>query len=220
MPRELQVKILRVLEEQKFQRVGGTEDVEVDNRIIAATNRDLKQAVEAGDFRDDLYYRLNVFTILIPPLRERKEDIPLLVEHFLAKHREAFKKKVDGVSEPALQRLMNYSWPGNVRELENAIVRALVLCPSDCLDVGGPAGGVQQGGKRQEAKTPVDKEEFKRVKKEAQQKIKEEIEKKFIVEALRHGEGNILRSAEKVGMDRRQFQNLIKKYGISKKDFQ
>jgi DNA-binding NtrC family response regulator len=219
MPRELQVKILRVLEEQKFQRVGGTEDVEVDNRIIAATNRDLKQAVEAGDFRDDLYYRLNVFTILLPPLRERKEDIPLLVEHFLAKHREAFKKKVDGVSEPALQRLMNYSWPGNARELENAIVRALVLCHFDCLEVGDLPEELSTEEKGQEAKAPVDKEELKRVKKEAQQKIKEEIEKNFILEALRHGEGNIVRSAVKVGMDRRQFQNMIKKYGISKKDF-
>ena len=219
MPRELQVKILRVLEEQKFQRVGGIQDVEVDNRIIAATNRDLKQAVEAGAFRDDLYYRLNVVTIPIPPLRERKEDIPLLVEHFLAKHREAFKKKVGGVSESALQRLMNYSWPGNVRELENALVRALVLCHSDCLEIEDLPEELSGEEKGQGAKAPVDKEELKRVKKEAQQKIKEEIEKNFILEALRHGEGNILRSAVKVGMDRRQFQNLIKKYGITKKDF-
>jgi len=219
MPRELQVKILRVLEEQKFQRVGGTQDVEVDNRIIAATNKDLKQAVEAEAFRDDLYYRLNVFTIPIPPLRERKEDIPLLVEHFLAKHREAFKKKVGGVSEPALQRLMNYSWPGNVRELENALVRALVLCHSDCLEIEDLPEEFSDEEKGQGAKAPVDKEELKRMKKEAQQKIKEEIEKNFILEALRQGEGNILRSAVKVGMDRRQFQNMIKKYGISKKDF-
>ena len=219
MPRELQVKILRVLEEQKFQRVGGTQDVEVDNRIIAATNKDLKQAVEAGAFRDDLYYRLNVFTIPIPPLRERKGDIPLLVEHFLAKHREAFKKKVSGVSEPALRRLMNYSWPGNVRELENALVRALVLCHSDGIEVGDLPEELSGEERDQEAKVPVDKEELKRMKKEAQQKIKEEMEKNFILEALRHGEGNILRSAVKVGMDRRQFQNLIKKYGISKKDF-
>jgi DNA-binding NtrC family response regulator len=219
MPRELQVKILRVLEEQKFQRVGGTQDVEVDNRIIAATNKDLRHAVETGAFRDDLYYRLNVITIPIPPLRERKEDIPLLVEHFLAKHREGLKKKVSGVSELALRRLMNYSWPGNVRELENALVRALVLCHSDRIEIGDlpeELGGEEKG---QEAKPPVDKEDLKRMKREAQQKIKEEIEKKFILDALRHGEGNILRSAVKVGMDRRQFQNMIKKYGISKKGF-
>jgi DNA-binding NtrC family response regulator len=219
MPRELQVKILRVLEEQKFQRVGGTQDVEVDNRIIAATNRDLKQAVETGAFRDDLYYRLNVMTIPIPPLRERREDIPLLVEHFLVKHREAFKKKVSGVSELALRRLMNYSWPGNVRELENALVRALVLCHSECIEIGDLPEELSIEEKGREAQPAVDKEELKRIKREAQQKIKEEIEKKFILDALRHGEGNILRSAMKVGMDRRQFQNMIKKYGISKKDF-
>ena len=97
------------------------------------------QAVEAGAFRDDLYYRLNVFTIPIPPLRERKGDIPLPVEYFLAKHREAFKKKVGGVSGPALQRLMNYSWPGSVRELENVLDRAPVLCHSGCYRVRGPA---------------------------------------------------------------------------------
>lgn len=219
MPKELQVKILRVLEEQKFQRVGGTGDIEVDNRIIAASNKDLKQAVEAGAFRDDLYYRLNVITIPIPPLRERKEDIPLLVDHFLAKHREVFKKKVSRVSEGALQLLMNYSWPGNVRELENALVRALVLCPSDCLEVGDLPEELRGEEKGKEARVPGDKEELKRMKKEAQQRIKEEIEKKFIIEALRQGEGNILRSAVKVGMDRRQFQNLIKKYGVSKNNF-
>ncbi len=219
MPKELQVKILRVLEEQKFQRVGGTGDIEVDNRIIAASNKDLKQAVEAGAFRDDLYYRLNVITIPIPPLRERKEDIPLLVDHFLAKHREAFKKKVSRVSEGTLQLLMNYSWPGNVRELENALVRALVLCQSDCLEVGDLPEELRGEEKGKEARVPGDKEELKRMKKEAQQRIKEEIEKKFIIEALRQGEGNILRSAVKVGMDRRQFQNLIKKYGVSKNNF-
>jgi DNA-binding NtrC family response regulator len=221
MPKELQVKILRVLEEQKFQRVGGTEEIEVDNRIIAATNKDLKQAVEAGTFRDDLYYRLNVITIPIPPLRERKEDIPPLVEHFLLKHREVLKKKITGVSEKTLQLLMNYPWPGNVRELENALIRAMVLCHSDCIGIGDlPEELRREGKEEEEAKFPVDRQELKQMKKKAQQKIKEEIEKKFAVEALRQGEGNIQRSAAKVGMDRRQFQNLIKKYGISKKDFE
>jgi DNA-binding NtrC family response regulator len=221
MPKELQVKILRVLEEQKIQRVGGTEDIEVDNRIIAATNKDLKQAVETGAFRDDLYYRLNVFTVLIPPLRERKEDIPLLVEHFLAKHRETFKKKVIGVSERALPLLMNYSWPGNVRELENFLVRAMVLCRSETIEVEDLPEELRWEEKVEETETrvPADKQELKRLKKQAQQKIKEEIEKKFVMEALSQGAGNIQRSAAKVGMDRRQFQNLIKKYGISKKDF-
>jgi len=219
MPRELQVKILRVLEEQKFQRVGGTGDIEVDNRIIAATNKDLKQAVEAGAFREDLYYRLNVITIPIPPLRERKEDIPLLVEHFLKKHREALKKNVYRVSAEVLHLLMDYPWPGNVRELENAIVRALVLCPSDCIEVRDLPEEIRFG-KKEEVKIPTDRQELKRIKKQAQQKIKEEIEKKFIEDALTQEKGNVLRAAARVGMDRRQFQNLIKKYGISKKEFE
>lgn len=219
MPRELQVKILRVLEEQKFQHVGGTEDIEVDNRIIAATNKDLKQAVEAGIFREDLYYRLKVITLSIPPLREKKEDIPLLVEHFLRKHREVQKKNVSGVSEEALRLLMDYPWPGNIRELENVLLRAIVLCPSNCIEAEDLPAELQREGERREGKVPVDRQELKRMKRLAQQKIKEEMEKKFIEEALKRGEGNVLRSAEMVGMDRRQFQNLIKKYGISSKEF-
>jgi transcriptional regulator with GAF, ATPase, and Fis domain len=219
MPKELQVKILRVLEEQKFQRVGGTEEVEVDNRIIAATNKDLKQAVEAGSFRDDLFYRLNVFALSIPPLRERREDIPLLVDHFLEKHRKIFKSRVAGVSEDVLKILMNYPWPGNVRELENTLVRAMILCGSDTIRLEGLPEEMKAAPKEGEARVPAAWQELKQVKKQAQQKAREEIEKRFVIEALKQGEGNILRSAEKAGMDRRQFQNLIRKYRISRKDF-
>ena len=219
MPKELQVKILRVLEEQKFQKVGGTQDVEVDNRIIAATNKDLKQAVEGGAFRDDLFYRLNVITISIPPLRERKEDIPLLIEYFFKKHREVFKSRAVGVSEEAMKILTDYSWPGNVRELENTLVRAMILCGSDLIQPGDLPEELEREEGKEELKLPADREELKQMKKEAQQKAKEEIEKRFIIEALRQGGGNVIRSAEMVGMDRRQFQNLLRKYGISRKDF-
>jgi len=219
MPKELQVKILRVLEEQKFQRVGGTEDVEVDNRIIAATNKDLKQAVEAGGFRDDLFYRLNVITISIPPLRERKEDIPLLVDYFLEKHRKLFKSRAAGVSDEALKLLAEYPWPGNVRELENTLVRAMILCGSDLIQPGDLPEELGREEIKEELKLPSDREELKQMKKEAQQKAKGEIEKRFIIEALKQGGGNVMRSAEMVGMDRRQFQNLLRKYGISRKDF-
>lgn len=220
MPKELQVKILRILEEQKFQRVGGTEDIEVDNRIIAASNKDLKQAMEADAFREDLYYRLNVITIPIPPLREKKEDIPLLVEHFFKKHRGVCKKKIAGVSERALQLLMDYPWPGNVRELENALLRGMVLCRSDFIEVEDFPEELIHQVKEEGMVVAGDREKLKQMKKITQQKIKEEMEKKFIVEALRKGEGNIQRSAAMVDMDRRQFQNLIKKYGISRKDFE
>jgi len=215
----LQVKILRVMEEQKFQRVGGTEDVEVDNRIIAATNKDLKQAVEAGAFRDDLFYRLNVISISIPPLRDRKEDIPLLIEYFLKKHREVFKSRAVGVSDEAMKILTDYSWPGNVRELENTLVRAMILCGSDLIQPGDLPEELGREVVKEGLKLPADREELKQMKKEVRQKAKEEIEKRFIIEALRQGAGNVMRSAEMVGMDRRQFQNLLRKYGISRKDF-
>ncbi|MBP1717703.1 MAG: Fis family transcriptional regulator [Deltaproteobacteria bacterium] len=222
MPRELQVKILRMMEEQKFQRVGGTEEIEVDNRILAATNKDLKQAVEAGSFREDLYYRLKVITISIPPLRDRKDDIPLLVEHFLRKHRGNLRKKPIRVSDETLLVLRDYSWPGNVRQLENALIRALVLCPGEVIEPLDLPEEITGGGrekKEEETRIPTDREKLKQMKKMIQQKVKAEMERKFIVEALRLGKGNVLRSAANVGMDRRQFQNLIKKYGISKDDF-
>ncbi len=219
MPKELQVKILRMLEENRFQRVGGTEDVEVDNRILAATNKDLKQAVEDGSFRDDLYYRLNVFTLSIPPLRERKEDIPLLVEHFLKKHKEMFRSRAAGITEEGMRILKDYPWPGNVRELENVLVRAMILCGSEWIRPEDLPEEVTLQASKSESKVPMHREELKEFKKQAQQKAKEDIEKRFIMEALRQGAGNVLRSAERVGMDRRQFQNMIKKYGISKKDF-
>ena len=194
----------------------------MDNRILAATNKDLKQAVETGSFREDLYYRLKVITISIPPLRERKEDIPLLVEHFFRKHRSRLGKKATRVSDGTLQALKDYSWPGNVRELENALIRALVLCPGEVIEPRDlPDEICGKEGKKEGEKTrvPADREKLKQMKKEIQQKVKAEMERKFVVEALRLGKGNVLRSAEKVGMDRRQFQNLIKKYGISKDDF-
>ena len=219
MPKELQVKILRVLEEQRFQRVGGMEDIEVDNRIIAASNKDLKHAVEEGAFREDLYYRLNVIIIALPPLRERKEDIPLLVDYFLDKHRGVSKKTVNGVSAGALQCLMEYPWPGNVRELENAILRGLVLCRTDSLEVEDLPEEVTCPESGEEKTAAADRQELKQMKKQAQQKVKGEVEKNFIIEALRKGEGNVLKSAALVNMDRRQFQNLIKKYGVVKEEF-
>jgi two-component system NtrC family response regulator len=220
MPKDLQAKILRVLEEQRFVRVGGVEDIEVDNRIIAATNKDLKQAVETGLFREDLYYRLRVITLSIPPLRDRKEDIPLLVEHFLAKHRAVCKKEKIGVSESAMQRMMEYSWPGNVRELENALLRAMVLCPGDQIRLEDLPDEISSSPKSPVSSVPTDRESLKAMKKEIQQKIKSEIEKNFVIDALKMERGNVLRAAARVGMDRRQFQNLMKKYGVSKSEFQ
>jgi len=135
VPPEVQVRLLRVLQEQEFEPVGSPRTVKVDVRVIAATNRDLEKAVADGDFRADLYYRLNVFPIPIPPLRERREDIPLLAHYFTAKYASRVGKRIDHIPAATLERLCGYSWPGNVRELENVIERAVILTPGDTLAV-------------------------------------------------------------------------------------
>jgi Nif-specific regulatory protein len=131
----LQVKLLRVLQEQKFERVGGTRTIHVDVRIIAATNKNLTEAVNKGKFREDLYYRLNVIPIRVPPLRQRKSDIPLLVDHFLKKFQKKRERRIKGFSPEAMDVLMSYSWPGNVRELENVIKRLTILCENEVVQL-------------------------------------------------------------------------------------
>jgi PAS domain S-box-containing protein len=135
MPMELQPKLLRVIQEGEFERVGDAKTKKVDVRIIAATNRNLEEEIEKGNFREDLYYRLNVFPLMIPPLRERIEDIPLLAGHFLRKYAAAFGKAIDSISKPSLDALSAYSWPGNVRELENVIERAVITCTRSKIDL-------------------------------------------------------------------------------------
>lgn len=134
MPLSLQAKLLRVLQDREFQRVGGTRTIKVDSRVIAATNKDLRQAVRAGQFREDLYYRLNVVTLHLPPLRERREDIPLLAMFFLKRHAREAKRPGVHLTPDALSALSHYAWPGNIRELDNALARAVVLCPTDAID--------------------------------------------------------------------------------------
>jgi DNA-binding NtrC family response regulator len=219
MPKELQVKILRAIEGYRFMRVGGTEEIDVDVRLITATNRDLKAAVETGEFREDLYYRLHVVSIKLPPLRERKEDIPLLVSHFIEKHKKEVKHRPLEISEKALQTLENYSWPGNVRELENCILRAMLLARSNRIEVEDLPPEVR--GKEGEPMAPVprDSEELRRMKWQLKRKAENEVERAFLIEALKRNRGNISKTALDVGMDRRQLQNLIRKHGISVKEF-
>ncbi len=219
MQKELQVKILRALEGYRFMRIGGTEDIDVDVRVITATNRDLKEAVAQGDFREDLYYRLNVVCINLPPLRERREDIRLLAAHFMEKHRGEAKREVSGISDDAMRALEHYHWPGNVRELENCILRGMVLAKTDRIEVTDLPEEVITGGGAAEVETPRDADELKIIKKREKGRVVGEIEKQFVMEALRRNKGNVSRSAGDVGMDRRQFQNLIRKYGILAKDF-
>jgi transcriptional regulator with GAF, ATPase, and Fis domain len=135
LPLELQGKLLRVLQEKEFERLGGTSPIRVDVRVIAATNRDLGEAVTTGRFRADLYYRLHVFPIRVPPLRERKEDIARLVGHFVSRYASRFGRHVETISKPALRALLTHSWPGNVRELENVIERAVILSRGSELEL-------------------------------------------------------------------------------------
>ena len=136
MSLRLQVKLLRVLQEREFEPVGGERTIQVDVRVVAATNKDLVKETREGRFREDLYYRLNVIPIHLPPLRERREDVPLLVNHFLEKYNRENEKNLSRISPEALDRLLGYPWPGNVRELENCIERAVVMSPADALTAG------------------------------------------------------------------------------------
>lgn len=219
MPKELQVKILRATEGYRFMRVGGTEEIDVDIRLITATNRDLKAAVEAGEFREDLFYRLHVVSIKLPPLRERKEDIPLLVSHFIEKHKKEVKGRRLEISEKALQTLENYQWPGNVRELENCILRAMLLTRSNRIELEDLPPEVR--GEEGELFRPVprDSEELKRMKWQLKRKAEDELERVFLREALKKNRGNISKTALDVGMDRRQLQNLIRKHRIVVKEY-
>ena len=214
MPKEPQVKILRAIEGYRFMRVGGTEEIDVDVRLITATNRDLKAAVEAGEFREDLFYRLHVVSIKLPPLKERKEDIPLLVSHFMEKHKNDVKGRRLEISEKALQALEDYQWPGNVRELENCILRAMLFTRSTRIELEDLPPEVR--GEERELFRPIprDSEELKRMKWQLKRKAEDELERVFLREALKKNRGNISKTALDVGMDRRQLQNLIRKHRI------
>jgi transcriptional regulator with GAF, ATPase, and Fis domain len=135
LPAETQVALLRVLQEQQFERVGGTQPIAVNVRIIAATNRDLKAALTAGTFRCDLFFRLNVFPIAVPPLRDRKDDIPLLVEYLAERYASKTGKKIKNIQKRTLELFEDYDWPGNIRELQNVIERAVILCEGETLSV-------------------------------------------------------------------------------------
>jgi len=219
MPKELQVKILRAIEGYRFMRVGGTEEIDVDVRLITATNRDLKAAVEEGEFREDLFYRLNVVSIKIPPLRERKEDIPLLVSHFIEKHKKEVKERRLEVSEKAHQALENYSWPGNVRELENCVLRAMLLTRSKRIELEDLPPEVRGGEGEPFHPVPRDNEELRRMKWQLKRKAEDELERVFLREALKRNRGNISKTALDVKMDRRQLQNLIRKHRIIVKEY-
>jgi two-component system response regulator PilR (NtrC family) len=205
----MQVKLLRVLQERRFRRVGGLEELQADIRVIAATNQDLGKAVADGRFREDLYYRINVIPIVLPPLRERREDIPLLAEHFLAKYADQMEKSITGIANSAMDLLMRHDWPGNIRELENVIERAVALessptvlpesLPPSVRGVAARSGAsadlLPDGGFDLEAHV-------------------KEIERGYIAQALQRAGGVQVRAAELLGMSFRSFRYYVKKYNL------
>ena len=204
MELSLQAKLLRVLQEREVQRVGGTKSVPVDVRVIAATNMNLEDAVKAGKFREDLFYRVSAFPITIPPLRERREDIPLLAEHFLKKHADRLEKFVGGVSVAASRLLLRYDWPGNVRELENAIERAVLL----------ETGDVLQAENLPEKLSPPAASRTDRIPGTEMLPLAE-VERRTVVRALEVSANNVSEAARVLGLNRATLYRKLKKYDLT-----
>ena len=216
LPLDLQTSLLRVIETQEIRAVGAPETVRVDVRYVAATNRDLEILVREGKFREDLFYRLNVFPIHLPPLRERREDIPALARHFLALFSTRMHKRVDDFTPEALNALVQYDWPGNIRELSNVVERLVILCNEvrigrarvqESLPSVGPSASV-----------PRTADELKELKKELRDAAVADIEKAFLTEALRRNKYNVSKAAADTGMLRPNFQALLKKHGLRIRD--
>jgi DNA-binding NtrC family response regulator len=202
----IQAKLLRVIQEKEFERLGGTITIRADVRIIAATNKNLEELVKLGKFRQDLYYRLNVIPIFLPPLRERKEDIGLLINHFLKKSSAITGKPSKMFSEKALSSLLSYSWPGNVRELENIIERCVVVTPGETIDTGNLPVDISNYTKNEDSEN----ESVSRL-----DNIIDNAEKNIILKTLDECGGNRTKASEKLGISRRSLHRKLIKYGIN-----
>ncbi|RKX79520.1 MAG: sigma-54-dependent Fis family transcriptional regulator [Spirochaetes bacterium] len=197
----IQIKILRVLQTKQFERVGGEETLEVDVRVIAATNKDLKQEIEKGNFREDLYYRLNVVNIFVPPLRERKEDIPLLVTAFLREFSQENNRNIEGIDPKARNVLYNYSWPGNIRELRNCIESAIVMCKGNIITIDDLPPSVRTESDGNYIKINLGESLA-------------EAEKKIIQHTLHYQHGNKSKTAEILGIGRKTLHRKLREYHI------
>jgi DNA-binding NtrC family response regulator len=216
MPLSLQAKILRALEEKQFERLGGTVPLHVDVRVVAATNRNLKAAVAARQFREDLYFRLSVFPITIPPLRDRSDDIPMLARHFIERFCRDLKKRPLVLSPAAEQELRDYAWPGNVRELQNCIERAAILTEGDTihprhlnLSFRGPVAAPAEEGA-----SPWSKIDLTGTLNEASRRVLAEVERRKIAQALKEAAGNRGRAAEILQVSYKTFVAKLKEYGL------
>jgi Nif-specific regulatory protein len=198
----LQVKLLRVLQEKEFQRLGGNETIRADVRIITATNRNLEEMIIKNEFREDLYYRLNVFPLFIPPLRERRGDIPLLVNHFIEKYNKIHGLEIKRISSTAIDLLMTYHWPGNIRELENCIERAAILSTDRVIRSHNLPPTLQSAASTH---SRVDG---------SLEAILENVEKQMLIDALNISKGNMSKAAEQLKLTERMMGLRIKKYQI------
>ncbi len=223
IPIEMQVKLLRVLQESEFERVGGIKTIKVDVRLVTATNRDLLAEVGAGAFREDLFYRLNVVPIHIPPLRERREDIPLLADHFIAKFNDRLKKEIAAITPEAIERLVAYQWPGNIRELENLMERTILFCEGPEIRVsdlppevaGAPAPQAVPAAAHapgEETLRPAPESL-----KEAVRAETERVERELIQRALDATGGNVTQAARKLKISRKSLQTKMKELGLREK---
>ncbi len=208
MSLNLQVKLLRVLQEQEFQRVGGNHDIRVDVRIIAATNKDLREEVDAGRFREDLYFRLNVVRIVVPPLRDRRSDIPFLVAHFIAKFGDKLGRTVRDVDPEVMSALYRYSWPGNVRELENVIERSLVLCRGTTIKPEDLPPEIRESPEIEEGLDTLISWE------KGLAETLDAIEERMIRQALKKTRNVQAQAAKMLGVSRSNLQYKMKKYGL------
>ncbi len=214
LPLPAQVKLNRALQEKEIRRVGESTPVKIDVRIVAATHRDLREEVREGRFREDLFYRLNVIAVTLPPLRDRAEDVPLLATHFLEKHARALRREIAGIEPDALVRLAGYAWPGNVRELENTIERAVAVAGGDRISVAdlppelagapaaAPAGAL--------AALPY---------RDAVAGARDRVSREYLVALLTEFEGNVTRAAERAGLERESLHRLLRKHGLRSEDF-
>ncbi len=214
IPKSVQAKILRVLQEGEFISLGDTVTKKVDVRIIAATNQDLLQRVQEKEFREDLYYRLNVINIKMPPLRERKEDIPLLVKHFVEKYNKKENKQIKGISPEVEKEFYNYNWPGNVRELENVIERAITLANEDVISMGVVSSLVKKEGDIE----IIGDELFSQPYKGARRKAIDSFNIKYITNTLNKNNGNVTNAAKESEIERQYLQRMLKRYNIKSKD--
>ncbi len=223
MPLETQAKLLRAIQEKEFERVGGNQPIRVDVRLLAATNQDLEAAVRAGRFREDLYYRLRVIELVIPPLHERREDIPLLVDHFLKEGARRFRRDVKPLTAEALHACLSHAWKGNARELRSAVEQGLLLAAGaeiTARDLFGTAPGEPAAAASQDAGPPraLEAAPTPQSFREAKERMVQAFERDFLLQALRRHGGNITKAAEEIGLYRQSLQQKMRELGINVED--